>query len=283
MNVAITGGGRGIGRATAQACVRAGMSVAIGDLDRRLAAATADGLGDRAIGLGLDVRDPESFERFLDDAERAIGPLDAIVNNAGVAPIGPFRDEPPHLSRLVIDVNVTGVINGTRLALERFLPRGRGHVVNIASSAGVVATAGGATYAASKHAVVGFTRAIRAETRGTGLRTTIVFPGFTRTGMIDGFSPSGAMRIAEPEDVAAAIVAALRSGRQEVFVPREMGVLSRLTAAAPPPVYDRIKRLLGVDKVMMQADQESRAAYAETMSIEPTEVSRRAADRAMRS
>ena len=93
--VAITGGARGIGRATAEACLRTGMSIVIGDVDAAACAAVAAELGDRAIGLPLDVRDAGSFEAFLAEAEDRVGPLDALINNAGVAPIGLYVDEDP--------------------------------------------------------------------------------------------------------------------------------------------------------------------------------------------
>ncbi|KMO74652.1 SDR family oxidoreductase [Mycolicibacterium chubuense] len=266
--VAITGGARGIGRATAEACLRAGMSVVIGDVDGVACAGVAAELGDRAVGLPLDVRDPEAFEAFLAEAEGVVGQLDALVNNAGIAPIGPFVHENPDDTARVIDINVAGVLTGTRLALRRFLPRGHGHVVNVASSAGQIATAGGATYAASKHAVVGFTRAIRAETRRTGVRTTIVMPGLVRTDMISGFEKPRGTRIVEPDAVGDAIVDALRTGREEVFVPRELGVIARLVAGTPPGIADRIKVLLKADAVMTQGDLSAREAYRQRVDSE---------------
>jgi NAD(P)-dependent dehydrogenase (short-subunit alcohol dehydrogenase family) len=259
--VAITGGARGIGRATAEACLRAGMTVAIGDLNGDECAAVAAELGDRAIGLALDVRNADSFEAFLSEAEERLGPLDVLVNNAGIAPIGMFADEDPRDTQRVLDINIAGVLTGTRLALQRFLPRGSGHIVNLASSAGQIATAAGATYAASKHAVVGFTRAIRAETRGTGVRTTIVMPGLIRTDMIAGFEKPRGTRIVGPDAVADAIVSAVRNGRQEVFVPRELGPIARLITGTPPAVADRIKKLIEADSVMADADMTARSSY----------------------
>jgi len=270
--VAITGGARGIGRATAEACLRAGMSVVIGDLDGSACAAVAAELGDRAVGLALDVRNPESFETFLAEAEERIGPLDALINNAGVAPIGLFIDEDPRDTQRLVDINIGGVLTGTRLALRRFLPRGHGHIVNLASPAGQVATAGGATYAATKHAVVGFTRAIRAETRNTGVRTTIVMPGLIRTDMISGFEKPRGTRIVGPDAVAAAIVGALHSGRQEVFVPRELGPIARLIAGTPPGIADRFKRALKADTVMAHADMGARAVYTKRIRNDDKEV-----------
>lgn len=270
--VAITGGVRGIGRATAEACLRAGMSVAIGDIDGAACAAVASELGDRAIGLPLDVRSTEAFEEFLTAAEARFGPLDALVNNAGIAPIGLFAGEDPADTQRLLDVNIGGVLTGTRLALERFLPRRHGHIVNLASSAGQIATAGGATYAATKHAVVGFTRAIRAETRGTGVHTTIVMPGLIRTDMISGFEKPRGTRVVGPEAVADAIVDALRNGRQEVFVPRELGPIARLIAGTPPAIADRMKNLLKADSIMVHADMNARAAYSRRIANEDKKI-----------
>lgn len=261
--VAITGGARGIGRATAEACLRAGMSVVIGDVDGAACSAVATELGGGTVGLALDVRDPAGFEAFLTEAEQQAGPLDVLVNNAGVAPIGRYVDENPRDTQRLIDINIGGVLTGTRLALERFGPRGHGHIVNLASSAGQIATAGGATYAATKHAVVGFTRAIRAETRGTGIHTTIVMPGLIRTDMIAGFDKPRGTRIVGPQAVADAIVAALHTGREEVFVPRELGPIARLIAGTPPGIADRLKKALQADSVMIHADMGARAAYTQ--------------------
>lgn len=259
--VAITGGARGIGRATAEACRAAGMRVAIGDLDADLAASAAAELGGGAVGLGLDVTDAASFSRFLDEAEERLGELDVLVNNAGVLFLGPYAEEEPAGTRAMVDVNLGGVLTGSRLALDRFLPRRRGHIVNIASSAGQVAVGGGATYAATKHAVVGFTRALRAELRGSGVRTTIVMPGIVRTEMIGGYASARGTRVIEPAAVGEAVARALAGGRAEVFVPAELGFLARLIAGTPPRVSDGIKNLVRADRVMLDADRSERAAY----------------------
>lgn len=259
--VAITGGARGIGRATAEACRAAGMRVAIGDLDADLAASAAAELGGGAVGLGLDVTDAASFSRFLDEAEERLGELDVLVNNAGVLFLGPYAEEEPAGTRAMVEVNLGGVLTGSRLALDRFLPRRRGHIVNIASSAGQVAVGGGATYAATKHAVVGFTRALRAELRGSGVRTTIVMPGIVRTEMIGGYASARGTRVIEPAAVGEAVARALAGGKAEVFVPAELGFLARLIAGTPPRVSDAIKNLVRADRVMLDADRSERAAY----------------------
>lgn len=261
MNVAITGGARGIGRATAQACAQAGLRVAIGDLDPSLSKSAATEIGAGTVGLPVDVRDRASFAGFLDAAEDALGPLDALVNNAGVAFLSRLADEDPQRTRQTVEVNLLGVITGCQLALQRFLPRGHGHIVNVASSAGLVGVPGGATYSATKHAVVGLTRALRAETRGTGVRMTVVMPGIINTEMIGGFAPARGTRVMEPSAVGEAILQALRTGRPEVFVPRELGAAARLVSGLPPRGSDVVKRLLGADAVMVDADLSARTGY----------------------
>ena len=264
--VAITGAARGIGRATAEASIRAGHRVAIADLDAELTEQTASAIG--AEAFQADVTDADSFAAFLDGAEERLGPLDVLVNNAGIIFLGPFAEETPEHTRRQVEVNVLGVTTGTRLALDRFLPRGRGHIVNIASSAGLIASAGGATYSATKHAVVGLTRALRNELHGTDIRTTIVMPGIIRTDMIGGFDVPRGIRTVGPEMVAEAIVDALRTGRQEVIVPRETTVLARLAAVLPPRAADAFKRALKADRILAGADRSQRVAYEQRLESE---------------
>lgn len=248
--VAITGGARGIGLAIAQKCAEAGMRVAIGDVDADLGGEAATQLGSSARGYVLDVRDKASFQSFLDSAEADLGPLDVLVNNAGVLRMGPLADTDDASVDLQLDVNLKGVITGSRLALERFRARGDGHLVNMASSSSMVAAANGAIYSATKHAVLGFTRALRGELRGTGVRTTVVMPGVIRTDMTTDFKHAVGVRVVEPAMVAERIVQALRSGDPEVCVPREIAVQGRLFTSLPPRASDFLKRITRVDQVM---------------------------------
>jgi NAD(P)-dependent dehydrogenase (short-subunit alcohol dehydrogenase family) len=258
---AVTGGARGIGRATARALHRAGMKVAIGDLDAELAGQAADELGGEAVGLALDVTDQESFTAFLDAAEEALGPLDVLVNNAGILHLGPFIEEDLDATRRQFDVNVFGVVNGTRLILPRFRARGAGHLVNVASSAGKITPPGIATYTATKHAVVGLTESVRAEHRDTGIDFSIVMPGVVKTEMIAGYADSPVVNEIEPEDVAAAIVDALRTGRVDVWVPRSLGRINRVMQALPRGAREWIARRLGADSITWNADRSARDEY----------------------
>src|SRR4029077_17355167 len=123
--VAITGGARGIGRATAAALIAQGARVAIGDIDAPLAEQTASALGSGTVGLPLDVTNRESFDGFLTEVENRLGPLHVVTNNAGIMPIGPFVDETDATAQRMVDINLHGVIHGSKLAMERFMPRGR--------------------------------------------------------------------------------------------------------------------------------------------------------------
>jgi NAD(P)-dependent dehydrogenase (short-subunit alcohol dehydrogenase family) len=259
--VAITGGGRGIGRATAAALITQGARVAIGDIEASLAERTAQELGGDTIGLPLDVTDNASFSDFLDHVESRLGPLDVLINNAGIMPIGPFLSESDGIAAKMIDVNLHGVIFGSKLALERMVPRGRGHLVNIASMAGKGGFPGIATYCATKHAVVGLTESIRKEFRASGVGATVVMPMGVNTELYSGIEPPKGFKIPEPEDVADGIVEALQTGRYEVYVPKSVGRLFRLQALLPRRLSDTLARVLGTDELMASSDQIARAAY----------------------
>src|SRR6185312_6114059 len=125
--VAITGGARGIGRATAAALIAQGARVAIGDIDAALAERTAQELGSGTVGLPLDVTNRTSFASFLDEVENRLGALDVLINNAGIMPIGEVAKESDATAIRVLDIIQRGVIYGSKPKLERFIPRNRGH------------------------------------------------------------------------------------------------------------------------------------------------------------
>ena len=264
--VAITGGARGIGRATAAALITQGARVAIGDIEFELAIKSAQELGGGTIGLALDVTDRASFETFLAETESQLGPLDVLINNAGIMPIGPFIEETDRTAARMIDINLNGVIYGSKLALERFLPRNQGHLVNIASVAGKAGFPGGATYCATKHAVVGLSEAIRAEVRPTGIDVSIVMPVVVNTELGSGLQKSRGVKVVEPEDVANAIVEALQTGRVDVFVPKSVGGLFRSMNLVPRSVADFITKVLKGDQVLVNPDHMLRGAYEQRTS-----------------
>jgi NADP-dependent 3-hydroxy acid dehydrogenase YdfG len=264
--VAITGGARGIGRATASALIKQGARVAIGDIEAALAEQTAGELGAGTLGLPLDVSDRTSFEDFLQEVERQLGPLDVLINNAGIMPIGPFVQESDATAERMLDINVRGVILGSKLALERFLRRGQGHIVQIASAAGKAGFPGGATYCATKHAVVGLSEAIRAEVRDTDIEVSVVMPVVVNTELGSGLPETRGFKAVEPEDVAQSIVEALQSPRFEVYVPKNMKTMVRLNALMPRPAMEWLGRVLKGDQVLAHPDHAARAAYEARMA-----------------
>lgn len=258
--VAITGGARGIGKATATALVRKGCRVAIGDIDLALAEETAGQLGGGTLALELDVTDRASFAAFLDEAERQLGPVDVVINNAGIMPVTPFVDEGQDSVRRQIDINLHGVITGTQLAIERMRSRGSGHIVNIASQAGKGGVPGIATYSATKHAVVGLSEAVRAELRGSGIEVACVMPTVVNTELTAGVGQR-LIKPVEAEDVANEIVDALEVPRFDVWVPRANGALYKFVALLPRGVREAIGRLMKIDKLMTEVDHGARQAY----------------------
>jgi short-subunit dehydrogenase len=260
---AITGAARGIGRATAEAFLGQGMRVAIGDLDADAARKTASELGPSAVAMALDVTDRASFSKFLDDTEQQLGPLDVLVNNAGIMQIGRFIDEDDLTAQRMIDINLSAVIVGTKLALARMIPRDRGHIVNISSQAGKFGAPGGATYSATKHAVVGLTEALRGELRlmGAHVELSYVMPYVVNTELGSGLGEARGMSNLEPADVAEAIVDALQLGTVEVWVPKSAKRTSTLAAVLPRRLSEGMARAMKADRVLLEADAGTRRAY----------------------
>jgi NAD(P)-dependent dehydrogenase (short-subunit alcohol dehydrogenase family) len=229
-SAAVTGGGQGIGRAIALHLAQAGARVAIGDLDLPAAETVAGQIGDSAFAADLDITDKGRFTAFLDAAEERHGPLQVMVNSAGVDWIGPFHEEPDEVTRREIDTNLYGGTLGSKLALARMLPRRAGHVVNIASGVGRLPLPGSATYAATKHGLVGLTESLRLEYRGSGVEFTLIQPAEVKTAMIDGHGQPGSLPRISPDDVATAVLDALQHHRFEVWVPGSSGATAKLGA-----------------------------------------------------
>ena len=267
--VAITGGARGIGLATANAFAQRGALVTIGDLDAAGARAAAEGIGRNAIGRALNVTDRASFESFMNEVEHRLGPQDVMVNNAGIQHVGLFADETDAFTDIQIAVNLGGVLTGTKLALARMLPRGRGHVVNVASIGGKIASPGGATYSATKHAVVGLSESLRGELGGSGIAVSIVMPAIIATEMADGLGSARGLRRVEPTVVGEAIVRAVLRGRDaDVYVPRYTGAINTAMSVIPRSWRDAIHHLMRADTVLTDIDQSARAGYNTRITAE---------------
>jgi clavulanate-9-aldehyde reducatase len=182
--VAITGASSGIGEATALACVEAGAKVALAarrtDRIEALAQRIRDG-GGEALAIATDVADEAGARAFIEGAREQLGGLHGLVNNAGVMLLGPVEGADTDQWRTMVDVNCLGLLYCTHAALPIMREEGAGHIVNVSSVAGRVASLGSAVYNLTKWGVVGFSEGLRQEALHANVRVTIIEPGFVET------------------------------------------------------------------------------------------------------
>ncbi len=260
LSVVITGAARGIGEATAELLAGRGATVALGDLDEVLVQRVAERIGRGAVGARLDVTSAESWRTFLATVGE-VGPVDVLVNNAGIMPLGSVLKEPEAVTRAVIDVNLHGLINGTKAIAPGMTERGRGHIVNVASAAGRIAVADGATYSASKFAAVGFSEATRAELAPLGIDVSMILPSIVSTELANGLPSTRGVRTVTPLEVAEVIASAIRRPRAELWVPQWVQSMSRATGVLPRRVQELMAAAFKADTVFSGADPAAREAY----------------------
>lgn len=262
--IVITGAARGIGFATAEALIARGARVVIGDRDVALgesAVAKLSNLGP-VSGYPLDVADPASFAAFLDKARAdGGGHIDVLINNAGVMPVGPFLDHTEQSIRSAIEVNFYGVVNGCRLVLPEMTKRRSGHIINIASMAGMLAVPGQALYAGTKFGVLGLSTALADEFAPQGVEVSCVMPTFTNTELISGTTTGGMTTPVEPQDIAAAVVGTLDKPKTAVSVPYPLRFVAATTAFLPPRGRRWLSAKMGTDRVFLDLDNAARADY----------------------
>ncbi|MFI0349694.1 SDR family oxidoreductase [Actinomadura sp. 9N407] len=258
--IAVTGGAAGIGRETAALLARGGARVALGDRDAEGVRATAAELPGSVAAFDLDVTDSASFAAFLAGVEDRWGPIDVLINNAGVMWAGGFADEPEAATAHQLDVNLHGVIRGVKLAAPAMRERGQGHIVTIASAASKLSPPGESTYAATKHGVYGYLNGVRAELRGSGVRISVIMPGVVDTELAAG-TATGAARLLKPIDVARAVARVIERPRFEVTIPGYVGPLTRWTNALPQRARDVLHRLMVPDQVRSVAGTSLRQDY----------------------
>ena len=248
---AVTGAAGGLGRALCQRLARAGAQLALLDLDGEGVAALADDLtagGARAFPVTCDITDEAAVREAFARIERELGPLDLLVNNAGIALRASFADTDPAVYRKVMDVNFFGSLHCTKAALPG-LRRRRGQIVVISSVAGLAPTLGRTGYAASKYALRGLFDTLRAELRRDGVGVLMVYPVFIDTGLgskaLDGdgsyteHPQSRVGRQLTSEDAAGAIVDAAARNRRELVLGR-VGHITRMINAHFPALYEAL-------------------------------------------
>ena len=245
--------GHGLGLGIAASFLRSGAQVILTDVSPERLDQRGTGSG-AARGFVLDVTVPDQVNAVRARVNAELGPIDVLVNNAGVVFGGPFLDVALDRHLATVAVNLSGVLSMTHAFLPDLIARPAGHIVNIASAAALIALPMAATYAASKWAVLGFSESLREELRELGHRqigVTAVCPGYISTGLFDGAKPARLTRWLTPEEVADAVVRAVELGREFVMLPRSVRTMyslcsgwpRRLVPRLPPRRYEEYGRL----------------------------------------
>lgn len=262
--ILITGGGRGIGLATAITFKKLGAHVAIGDIDVELAQQAAS----KVQGLGgyLDVRKPESFQELIAQIEKTLGPVDILINNAGIMPMGAMVEESQAITDAQIDINLRGVIHGMKAVLPSMLERQTGHIVNVASLAGKYPIPGASIYCATKFAVMGLTASMQQELRDTPIGLSAVLPSKVLTELSSGTGDSLPIPTVEPQDVANAIIQAITHNLAEVAVPSYLTHTPKAYGLIPHWLNTGFRKLIGDDRILKGLDQNDRKVYLRRLS-----------------
>lgn len=254
--VLVTGAASGLGAGLARAAAERGARVVGWDKDGDRLARVIGELRDvspSSIGYAVDLSDRDSVADLGSRVLTEVGPVDILVNNAGVISGKLLWELSDAEIERTFAVNALGLFWCTRAFLPTMIETGRGHIVTLASAAGLVGVARQTDYSASKHAAVGFAESLRYELRryAPQLRTTVVCPFYINTGMFDGASSRvpWLLPILDEGKVVAKIIEAVERDRRQLVMPRSVGLLPMLRAL-PVPVFDRLMDLFGINLSM---------------------------------
>lgn len=252
----ITGGASGIGRHVAERLVPEGAEMVLVDLNEQMlneALEDIESLGGKVSGYRLDITDTDSIFRLRDRIHQELGPIDVLINNAGVVFGGAFLDVPFEKHVRTYRVNVEGMVAMTYAFLPDLLSRPRGHVVNIASAAGLLGVPWGTSYSSSKWAVIGFSESLRLElemTRHDSVKVTTVCPSYVSTGLFEGARPPKMTSMLTPEALAQEIVQGLKHDDLYVLTPWLVRLTPFLKGVLPTRLFDVVAWTLGATSSM---------------------------------
>ncbi|MGD9647093.1 MAG: SDR family NAD(P)-dependent oxidoreductase [Pirellulales bacterium] len=262
--VLITGAAQGIGRATAHALARRGCELVVTDLREDLLEATAaelrtpatqatSGRAPKVSAYPLDVTDEAAIVALRDEIHHSLGPIDVLVNNAGLVFGGSFLEVPLARHRLTYEVNTLGLVAMTHAFLPDLIARPSGHLVNIASASAFIGLPYGTTYASSKWAVLGFSDGIRLELEELGyphVKVTAVCPSFVSTGLFAGATPVKQTTFLEADALAEKIVRAVERDKIYLLAPPMANLTPILRGILPTRLFDAVGRWFGVTSSM---------------------------------
>jgi short-subunit dehydrogenase len=264
-NAIVTGASRGIGVYIARALAREGVNLVLAarSIDELETVRTEmEAVGVKAIAVRCDVASPDDRAELVRRAEAELGPIDLLINNAGIERVARFATVDPHDIVETLSVNLEAPMLLTQLVLPGMLQRGRGHIVNISSGAGKVGVPMGTSYCASKHGLVGFTHSLNAELRGSPVGVSVVCPAFVAdAGMYARWEAKGIKSpliagTAKPEQVSKAVLRCIKKSKVEATVNtppvRPLIIFANIAPSLVAPLLEKI----GYSKVFERAAEQ---------------------------
>ena len=257
----LTGASRGLGVYIAEALTRKGVSLALAarsEDELKETQARIERLGGRAISVSTDVGKMRDLQTLVERTESELGPIDLVVNNAGIEKYSHYQDLDPEVIEKTLRINLWAPEVLTRLTIPGMIERRRGHIVNVASVAGKTAVPYNSIYSSSKHGLVGFSWSLREEVKSYGVGVSVVCPGFVAdSGMFhhwsQGKKPPSVSQSVKPEKVADAVVHAVEADKAEIIVAKGLAKIVDVFHAVSPPFTTAIARKSGAYTFLRKA------------------------------
>ncbi|CAN7762998.1 SDR family NAD(P)-dependent oxidoreductase [Paenibacillus sp. LjRoot153] len=264
----VTGGASGLGRALCRQLAAYGADVTVADLNAEAAKGVMQEIlerGGKATSCHVDVTEPTSIEKLVNETMARLGRLDFMFNNAGITVIGEFRDLPLDEVMKVLNVNLKGAVNGSHYAYQAMVRQGFGHIVNTASGLGLAPGPTQLPYVMSKFGVVGLSETLRYEGLDLGIRVTAVCPGFIQTSLIENVRTFNAspqdvisqipVKVVDPDEAARLVLRGVAKNRAIISFPSYVGILTFIYRFFPGLfLRQSLKSIRAFRKIRKEAD-----------------------------